>query len=902
MSVDREQLATEASPATAAVLSAAEGEGRLPVNAAMLASGLSAAAAAWMVSGLFRGLEAKLICLAAVIVGTGVVWLSFRLRRPQALHYALAPIALVAAAIAAVPAAQGATLPDSVVAAISNGGLLEPPIAFDAGWRFIAVLLLASVAGATALLTLSTSRPRLSLMLPLPVVAGAALLQPQDGQLLSGIVALVCVIGALMVLSGAEIGSEADVSRGFAVRRNARGAGALAALVVALVALNQSNALFPEPVHSRVAEPERPKAVALKTIKDRPLFTVQGDNKGPWRVGVLDVYQDNALLLPPYQPGSFRTLDASAKVANENTTTRDYTFVVQQAGGHSLPTPGDPVAIHFSGPRLAYDPRSQTFHVVDVVAPQGFKYTVTAAASPGGEQLASATAAPPSFRDYLSAPAPPTAVQELLSKAPTNRWERLQYMRARLYEKVVAGGAGQPVDVPASRVEQMLAGGEGTPFEITAAEVLLARWSGVPARLAFGYYGGQQVAGGYEIHPRDGANWLEVYFEGYGWVPIFGVPPQARATLNQADKNRNVQVRASDDIEAEIYVPFSLDNPLAAYEVVRYWVAVAAPFVLAIVVALFLYPWPLKLLRRRARRRWARGLGLPQQVAVEYAEFRDAATDLNAGNMNDTPLEFLDRIEEDAEHEELAWLTTRALWGDLARDLHPDDVVNARELATSVRRRLARAQTPVNRILALGSRASLREPYDASLPNLWRTAAGKDAGRGSRPGLARAFATAMLIIGALAGCGEPANAMQPHPLPRDVVPANLAGFTTREEPAAEKVFRDRDPHSEVDKGLVYSLVRDNVVRGLVQVGVFRPDVQDTKIHVRHEVRSGVGNGHFKFYKVHGVWVGEQDRADVRVFMWFPAREHTYEMLTLRTDENDYANVLITLIAWGRGGK
>lgn len=873
---------------------------RLALRPVMLAALLSATGAGWMVGGLFRGIEARLICLGAVALGAGVVAASFRTARPAVLHYLLAPIALVAAAAVSVPVAQGATLPDSIVAAITNGGLLQPPVAFDAGWRFLAVLLLASVGAATALLTATTTKPRLSLMVPLPLVAAAALVQPADSQLVGGIVALLSVIGALMVLSNAELGADTTMSRGFVLRRNARGAGALVGLVIALFVLNQTNALFPEPVRARTAEPQRPKVVSLSQIKDRPLFTVQGENKGPWREGVLDVYKDNAFLLPPYDPSSFKVLDHAGPLEAQKAATRTVQFTMQQAGTHTLPTPGGPAAVDFSGPRLSFDPGAETLRVVDGVAPQGFRYTVTAVVPPDGNQLDAAGPPPKSVASELAAPAVPVQVQALLDKAPTNAWERLQFVRTKFYEKVVAAGAGQPVDVPPARVVQMLNGGQGTPFEITAAEVLLARWSGIPARMAFGYYGGQKVGNGYEIHPRDGANWLEVYFAGYGWVPVYGTPPQARATLNQNDKNRNVQVRPSDDIEAEIYIPFTLENPTYLYEVIRYWVAVAMPVLLALVLVAFLYPWPLKLLRRRSRRRWARGHGTAAQVAVEYAEFRDAATDLNTGNRQDTPLEFLDRIEEDAEHEELAWLTTRALWGDLARDLHPEDAEAARELSDSVRRRLARAQTPVTRFLALGSRASLREPFDGQLPNPWGK--GRKAPRTKkRIGLARAFAAATLIIGALSGCGQQAAAQQPNPLPRNVLPADIAGFTTREEPSAEKVFKSGDPHAEVDKGLVYSLSRDGLVQGLVQVGVFRPDVQDTRIRVRHQVRSGVGNGHFKFYKVHGVWVGEQDRADLRVFMWFPEGEHTYELLTLRNEVADYADVIVAVIAYGRGG-
>ena len=69
-----------------------------------------------------------------------------------------------------------------------------------------------------------------------------------------------------------------------------------------------------------------------------------------------------------------------------------------------------------------------------------------------------------------------------------------------------SAGAGNPVDVPPVRVAEFLDGKEATPFEITAAEVLLARWAGVPARLGYGYYDPQGAA---EIRPRNGATWLD---------------------------------------------------------------------------------------------------------------------------------------------------------------------------------------------------------------------------------------------------------------------------------------------------------------------------------------------------------------------------------------------------------
>jgi hypothetical protein len=105
-------------------------------------------------------------------------------------------------------------------------------------------------------------------------------------------------------------------------------------------------------------------------------------------------------------------------------------------------------------------------------------------------------------------------------------------------------------------------------------------------------------------------------------------------------------------------------------------------------------------------------------VAVEYAEMRDTATDLNVGDLVSTPLEYLFQVARDDEHAELAWLTTRVLYGDLMDTVTDEDVVRAEEMSRSVRRRLMRAQPVQSQFLAAVSRASLRTPYEPALPNV----------------------------------------------------------------------------------------------------------------------------------------------------------------------------------------
>jgi hypothetical protein len=98
-----------------------------------------------------------------------------------------------------------------------------------------------------------------------------------------------------------------------------------------------------------------------------------------------------------------------------------------------------------------------------------------------------------------------------------------------------------------------------------------------------------------------------------------------------------------------------------------------------------------------------------------YGDFRDTATDYGYEHPADTPLLFLYRAVADREHMQLAWLATRAFWGDLQEtttDAHADA---AEELSRALRKRLATAQPATMRVLAFLSPASMRRPYVTDL-------------------------------------------------------------------------------------------------------------------------------------------------------------------------------------------
>ena len=293
-------------------------------------------------------------------------------------------------------------------------------------------------------------------------------------------------------------------------------------------------------------------------------------------------------------------------------------------------------------------------------------------------------------------------------------------MRKEFLATVVAEGQGMPVAIQPEKVQDMLAGSKrGTPYEIVAGQAMLARWLGIPARIGYGYDGGEEVGNVREVRPRHGASFLEVYFPTYKWLPIIGNPQQATSSQAQQTQDQR-NVLASDDIAVQLFVPFETDPRSFLFQQIREAVLIVLPFF--ILGALLYFTWPIlrKALLRSRRRTWAQGQGPAARIALAYAEWRDLCTDFGYRHDADTPLMFLDRVIEDDEHTEFAWLVTRTLWGDLQGEISPDDALAAEELSRSLRKRMSQAHTFTLRSVAAMSRLSLKYPYAPSLGVLAR--------------------------------------------------------------------------------------------------------------------------------------------------------------------------------------
>jgi hypothetical protein len=739
--------------------------------------------------------------------------------------------------------------------------------------------------------------------------------QPAGSELLSVGVALALTIGALAVAFGADLATQGATGGAFEVRRFGRAGAMIVGLVAVLVASSQLGFLFPEQQQSQVIPPKRPGTPPPS--RDRVLFTVESPVSMPWRVGVLDVYDGTAWLTPPFDPQRFVEVSAlpASAAAGEQVKVR---VEVRDIEGRVVPTVANPLSFAGLPDGAEIDPRTDQLRLPGR-ARRGTDYTVTAAAPPDAGVLSQAAEPRPSMRSFLQVPAPPAEVEELLGEMPPDlpAYERLQFVRTQFYEAVVAAGAGNPVDVPPSRVADMLAGEEGSPYEITAAEALLARWADVPARIGYGYFGGaQQQNGRLEIRPKHGAMWLEAWFEGSGWVPIVGRPPRAKSSLSRNQKNDEPTIRPTDELGALAYVPIRLERLTLLYLLVQFWLARAVPVLLAVLLLCVFYVGLVKQARRARRRVWAVRKGPRARVGAAYAEYRDAAIDFNIGHPTMTPIEFLDAVVEDPDHVQLAWLVTRVLWGDLRRDVRVEDAEQAERYARSLRRRMAGGQSAVMRVLGFASRASLKAPYDPTIPNLWWPwsvrAKVRSVLRGlSRRGLRRMRrlrlrpSAALLVIAVvlMAGCVQDVDlaAKYPGPPPLPAVPAQVGDYRFERTANGAAAFQFYADVSLASAGEVYG-IRDTegTVQGTLQTTVLKPGLSERDDEIRRGVLKSVGGGRFKLQRLAGQRVYTLRLPEQRMLLAFSPDGRQYQLLVATQGFDGAEQLLIDLLAQQQG--
>lgn len=902
---------------------------RPPVSllSASAAAALSTAGVGWMLGGIFTGSFPRLVGVLGALIGAGTVAVSSRLRNPATLQFLALPFGVVVGVVLTAAVAGGSSVPTLVVEAVKGGGLSQPPVPFDPGWRFLLVVLTCSIAVSAATGAVAFSRSRIAAFLPAPVLAAGALIQPEGKELTSVVPALLLLVGGLAVAFGGELSRDSSTGAGFEARRLGKAGAFLVVIMAAMVGLSHLGFLYPPTQDSTVIPPKRPQTPPPLTT-DKVLFTFKGKEIAPLRVGVLDGYDGTAWLTPPYDPKRFVDVtDANLPVfgpdrikdpQRQQTPKKTISLEIRvEEPGPSREVPDLSNTFKATGlPKGAeYDPRTQTLRLPGR-AKRGVTYTVEAAAPADAVALSKAPRPGDAFKPFVSVPPMPPAVAALIAGVPKdlNAYERLQAVRTAFFTKITAKGPGNPVDLVPARVDEFLNGTLATPYEITASEVLMARWAGIPARIGYGYYNPDVKPGKdsrYEIRQSDGAMWLEAYFPGAGWTPILGKPPKAQASLNDT-KKKNTSILPNGLISAQLYIPIRQEGLQLLYTIVQFWLV----RVLAVAgVAFFfwiLLPGMLKQARRVRRKRWAMRHGPRARIAVAYADIRDRAIDFNIGHPTLTPLQFLDVLEPDEDHTQLAWAVTRALWGDLARDLRTEDVETVEQWSRGLYRRFNAGQPYLMRTLAFGSRVSLRDPWSREMPNLYYRrgplqllwallrAVPRLSVRRIAPALSRASVVLVAVL-SLTGCVQQVD-LAPRPgaaAPLPTVPAKLGDFSFERTTLGDTQFEQYRDIALISRYQLFAVRRSGVAIATLQTSSFKPGLRARNRHVREGVLTSLG-GSPAVSKVGGEIFYTVTVNELRLLVWFAHDGQSYQLLAATKDLDNPIDLFARLVAVEQG--
>lgn len=693
-------------------------------------------AAGVMVGGIFQGIGARLYAVLGGILGVALALGARKVRKPLLLNTLIVVGLFGIGLVVVLPTGPKNLFNIQALAQVAadSGRVLRPPVPFTPGWQAIAGWLMGIVGFSGVWCAVVVRRPSLGLVIPLPVAAIAAVSVPKSQQVGSGLAVLALFAVGLGVLSSAQTLGDDDTKLplSYELRKAGKSVLLLVPVLAVLYVAAQSNFLFPKPAIDPTQKAQKPKVAPLSTVPDRVLFTVATKQpKIPLRTGSLDIYDGKDWLLAPFADTRLKDIPRDGVVDREVTAGAEADFTVAGLTGAVLPSLPNPVGIVAEGPKLAYDSRTSNLRVGQGQVQAGLRYSVTAEALPSADDLRKVSAPlPATVTQFAQIAPPPPAVVDLEARVShANKWDEWNEMRLYVLNNVVTTGLGTPVSVPVSRVQQILSNptGGASPFEIVAIEALLARWVGIPSRIGYGFkinaVDPEVIDGRYQLRPKDGVAFPEVYFPGFKWLPVIGDPKLAKPTVasNNLQQN-NPNTQASNDISVQVFLPILVPPPGTLVAQLRQDLLIGLPILALLGLLYVLYPALRKSRLRARRRRAALAAGPRARIALAYAEFRDALTDFGFRAGTDTPLMFLDRVAPDEEHEELAWLTTRALWGDLRSEMSDELAQAAERLSRSLRRRAAAAQPATLRAIAVVSRLSLRQPYtpDVELPRAAR--------------------------------------------------------------------------------------------------------------------------------------------------------------------------------------
>lgn len=501
---------------------------------------------------------------------------------------------------------------------------------------------------------------------------------------------------------------------------------------------------------------------------DTPLLTVDGFPAGATlRVATLDLWDgvtyhvSNDASLP--DSGTFRRIGDRV---SERTPGRpaEVDVTVENYGEVWVPTIGQTISVRFAGDRgvalkenLFYNQATGTAISTGGLAPgDRYRLQVVVPDQPDEAGLANATAADTALP--VNAPTPDALKEkaaEWMADAASDP-DQAERLQRQLREGYYSNGVTHP-SLPghsAYRLNRLFTDEQmvGDEEQYAVAMALLARESGLPARVVYGFR--PDGAGRVTVRGRDASAWVEIKYAGLGWVAYFPTPPRDRLPRQETDPNPGrIQPQVENPPpppqrpervppeENQPEPPKDSDETPRRFDLAR-----ALPVVLGVGIPLLLVAVPVglilgaKLRRRRLRRQADR---TSDRVSGGWAEVVDRARDLGVGlDRSWTRSEgakvlagaFARSSDGVSDPRQLAWRADASVFGTGS-----PSPTQAQEYWRGVRdvvRGMARSVGLPRRLRAALSLASLRQRSDSPVPQ--PAEAGATPQRPKRSGRSRA--------------------------------------------------------------------------------------------------------------------------------------------------------------------
>jgi hypothetical protein len=470
--------------------------------------------------------------------------------------------------------------------------------------------------------------------------------------------------------SAISLGGEETAGRGMATRRLVAGGIIVAVAATAGVAASAFAAptgpryvlrdvVIPPFDIRQYPSPMQSYRAYVRDDKEKPLFTVTGLPDGARvRLATMDAYNGTVYNVSDSGAGSSSAFtpvrgkmspDAQGQPATVRVEIGDYS-------GVWMPDAGAVTDVTFDGDRAEELRRSAHYNeatetgVVTARLQAGDGYTMSSVipAVPSDESLADVPFAPLSMPkqtgvpDDLAALASDTVAD---ATTPIEQARALQQFLSQggFFSHGLEGEVLSRAGHGAERILTLLGGDQmvGDDEQYATAMALLAREIGMPARVVMGFYPGEDEQG--PVFTATGDNlhaWVEIAFDGAGWVPFDPTPPEDQVPTDQNTKPKtepkpqvlqppppeqepaDLPPTVADDRESDEESPIDLGLLFAIIG----WTALGLG-ILALLAAPFVVIGAIKLARRRRRLAAKRE---SDRISGGWDELRDQSMDYGA--------------------------------------------------------------------------------------------------------------------------------------------------------------------------------------------------------------------------------------------------------------------------------